>query len=192
MKMDSATIMKKEFERLREEYDKKDEKREELIAKSRAVIKLSKKIIYSVHRGELKEAYEFVKRIKVERRKLQKLDQCEPYIKNAVQEYVEALVFFNYVKFKKIPTLKELKVGLDEYLLGLCDFTGELMRYATNMFINKDFNEVIRAKETLDKIYDELGLFDFRNGDIRRKYDSIKYSVKKVDELVIEIMKQKN
>lgn len=190
MKMNSKTIMKKEFERLREEYDKKDEKREELISKSRNVIKLSKKIIYSVHRGELKEAQELVKRIKIDKRKLQKLDQCEPYIKNAIQEYVEALIFFNYVKLRKLPALKELKVKLDEYLLGLCDFTGELMRYATNMFINRYFDEVMRAKETLDNIYDELGLFDFRNGDIRRKYDSIKYSVKKVDELVIEIIKQ--
>ncbi len=186
-----STTMKKEFEKLRGEYERRDKSREELISKSRSVIKLSKRVIYSVHRGELKEASKFVKLMKAEKKKLQKLNQCEPYIKNAVQEYVEALLFFNYVKSKKIQALKELKVGIDEYLLGLCDFTGELMRYATNMFINKNFEEVMRAKETLDEIYDELGLFDFRNGDIRRKYDSIKYSVKKVDELIIEIIKQK-
>lgn len=184
--------IKKEFEKLRDQYDKNDKEREELISRSRSVIKLSKKIIYSVHRGELDEALKFVKHIKLEKRNLQKLNQCEPYIKNAVQEYVEAMLFLEYVKSGKLLLPKDIKVRLNEYLLGLCDFTGELMRYATNMFINKKFEDVVKAKETLDEIYDELGLFDFRNGDIRRKYDSIKYSVKKVDELVIEITKQKD
>ena len=49
-------INKNYFKKLQKEYDNNDKKREELIRKSRDVIKLSKHLIYSVHRKDMKSA----------------------------------------------------------------------------------------------------------------------------------------
>ena len=179
------------FDKLRGEYEEEDKSRDDLINKSREVIKLSKRIIYSVHRNELSKAGEYVKEIKKKKNEIYHFNKQESYLKNAIQEYVEALLFYNYVKNNEIVSPNKLKVRYEAYLLGLCDLTGELMRYATNQFINGNFNKVFDVKKILDLIYDELSLFDFRNSELRRKYDSIKYSVKKIDDLIIEIKKQK-
>ena len=183
--------LRKMFDKLRRDYDKEDKLRDDLINKSRELIKLSKRIIYSVHRGELEKASLYVKDIKARKGSLDKFNKQDSYLKNAVQEYVEALLFYTYVKNNVIIGPEELKVDYESYLLGMCDLTGELMRFATNQFISENFDKVLDVKKILDLIYDELGLFDFRNSELRRKYDSIKYSVKKIDDLIIEIKKQK-
>ena len=45
-------IAKKDFEKMRRELGDFDNQREILIRKSRDIVKLSKKVIYSVHRNE--------------------------------------------------------------------------------------------------------------------------------------------
>ena len=47
---------KKEFDKIRKEIAQFDIKREALIQKSREVINISKKIIYALHRNDLKSA----------------------------------------------------------------------------------------------------------------------------------------
>jgi len=187
------TRLKKEFKSLRKDYEKQDKLRNDLILKSRDVIKLSKKIIYSVHRNDLKRAGEDVNRIKRLISSIKKLTNSKisdvGYLRSAFQEFVEAVCFFEFIKNKKIPGHKDLGVDVDSYLLGICDLTGELMRYATNNFINKNFKVVLEVRELMGFIYDELMLFDFRSGELRNKFDSIKYSVKKLDDLVIDVMK---
>jgi len=185
--------LKKTFEMLKKEYGKEDLLRDELIRRSRVVVKLSKRIIYSVHRNDLKSASEAITKIKKEVAKIKSLTKSKVsdvgYLRNAFQEYVEAICFYEFIKNKKIPTNKNLGVDVDSYLLGICDLTGELMRYATNNFINKRFNIVVEVRDLMNFVYDELMLFDFRSGELRNKFDSIKYSVKKLNDLVIDIMK---
>ncbi len=186
--------LRKEFESLRREYEKNDRLRDDLIRKSRNIIKLSKRIIYSVHRGDLKEAGKSVKNIKESIKEIKSLTKSKisdvGYLRNAFQEYVEALCFYDYVKNKTIPQSDELGVDTDSYLLGICDLTGELMRYATNSFLKGKFDIVLEVKLVMESIYNELMLFDFRNSEIRQKFDSIKYSLKKLNDLAIEIMKR--
>ena len=190
-----SNSLKKEFNSLRRKYEENDKLRDELIRKSRDIIKLSKKIIYSLHREELKEAHTEVKEIKEKVKEIKSLTKSRikdvGYLRNAFQEYVEAMCFYDYVNKKTLPTAKELGVEVESYLLGVCDLTGELMRYATNNFLRGKFDVVLDVKKLMENIYDELMLFDFRNGELRQKFDSIKYSLKKLNDLEIEIMKKK-
>ena len=50
----------KEFEEIKKDLELTEQKREDLIQKSRDVIKTSKLIIYSLHRADLSKAEEFV------------------------------------------------------------------------------------------------------------------------------------
>ena len=61
---------KKEFSKLRKDFRDYDTERENLIKKSRDVLKLSKQIIYAVHRGDFETALTLIKSIEKEKAKL--------------------------------------------------------------------------------------------------------------------------
>ena len=73
------------------------------------------------------------------------------------------------------------------YILGLCDLTGELVRKAVYLAGKGKVKDVIRIKELVDTLYGELLSFDFRENEIRRKFDSMKYDLKKLEDLVLEL-----
>ena len=57
------------FAKLRKDVQDYDSEREHLIKQSRDVLKLSKQIIYAVHRDELTEAAKLIKQIEKEKKK---------------------------------------------------------------------------------------------------------------------------
>lgn len=181
-------LNKKEFNNMRENLRSFEEKREKTIQLSREIITLSKQIIYSVHRNDIKEAGELIKNIN---KKVEGLDKGKNYDEGfsqiAFQEYVEAVCYFEFVKNEKIPSAKELKVNIESYLMGLCDLTGELGRKAVDCAINKKFKDVEKIRELVDEIYGEFLKFDLRNGELRKKSDSIKWNLKKLEDLVLSI-----
>ncbi|MGB9748405.1 MAG: translin family protein [Candidatus Woesearchaeota archaeon] len=185
--------IKNNFTLLRKEYEREDKLRDSLIIESREIVKESKKIIYSVHRNDFSAASKSVEEIKKSVKELLKKTKSRisdvGYLRNAFQEYVEALCFYEFAKNKKIPKQNELFVDVESYLLGICDFTGELVRFAVNNFLKKDFDKVLEVKDVVEMIYNELMLFDFRSGELRGKFDSIKYALKKLEDLTIDIAK---
>ena len=170
---------KNEFNRIRSEMHKLDVKREEIIQTSREVINISKQIIYAAQRNDLSEADSAIKKINI---------AIDANINSvAFQEYVEAIAFYEFVKNKKIPTRASLGVSAEEYLMGLCDLTGELVRKAVYDVIHKKFDEAARIKELVHDIYGEFLKLHLRNGELRKKSDSIKWNLKKLEEVMYDI-----
>lgn len=182
--------MLKGFDKIRKELERLEDKREEAIKNSREIIKLSKQIIYSVHRDNMKKAREQIDEIK---KKIKKLGN-EAYETNIVgvafQEYAEAICYYEFVKNEKIPTFEELNIDVVSYLMGLCDLTGELTRKAVRDIIKKKFDEVIKIRDLIDDIHGEFLEFDLRNNELRRKSDSIKWNLKKIEDITLEINKK--
>ena len=110
---------------MREDYSCFDSDREDLIKKSRDVLKLSKQIIYAVHRDDLQEALTLVDNIKNKVLELQDLASKNVRLENVgmyrmvLGEYVEALLYFYYVSDDKMMTHTELGVDTEAYLTGL-------------------------------------------------------------------------
>ena len=50
-----------------------------------------------------------------------------------------------------------------------------------------EVEKVVTIKELIDEIYGEMIGFDLRNSDLRRKFDSIKYNLKKLEDLVLDL-----
>ena len=124
-------IDKKDFEGLKQELEDYDKARDHVISKSNEIVKLSKVIIYSVQREELnlnREIIEMRKRV-IELREIKGDLRQEGSYKVAIQEYVEAMTFYEIIKNGKLPTRAQLKVNAEDYLMGLCDLTGELLRF---------------------------------------------------------------
>ena len=182
-------INKQDFAKIRKEIESFDKKREELIQLSREIINLSKRVIYSLHRNDMKAATAYVKNIN---NKKSLLDKKNTYLdtninKVAYQEYVEALAYYHFVKNKKIPLKSSLKVATEDYLMGLCDLTGELGRKAVNEVIRKNFKNAFEIKNLVEEIYGEFLKFNLRNSELRKKSDSIKWNLQKLEDLVFEL-----
>lgn len=173
----SFTDMKKELEACEKEIEKS-------VQHSRELTKNSKLAIYSVHRGDLKGSEKQLSEI---RKELKKIND-NSYLYNAsFQEYVEAECILAFALNKKIPTHKQLSIDAENYLLGICDFTGELARMAVNKAIKKDKKSVEKIRDVIDDILGEFLKFNLRNGELRKKYDSIKWNLNKVEQVLYDL-----
>tara|TARA_Y100000310_G_scaffold336542_1_gene421367 strand:+ start:449 stop:1024 length:576 start_codon:yes stop_codon:yes gene_type:complete len=190
-------LNKKEFSQIREELETYDKQRELLINEGRVLLKLSKCMIYSVHRNNLSETKSLLKQIKAAKFKLDKTAKktkelsAEPSYSSALQEYAEAFSYYYFVIHKKLPSKKTMGVNSEDYLLGLCDLTGELGRRAVSLATKRQFKEVELIKDTVEEIYGEFLKFNLRNSQLRRKSDSIKWNLKKLEEIMYDIQNVK-
>jgi translin len=188
----SSMLNKKDLEAIRKDIESLEKEKDAIIQLSREIIKLSKKTIYALHRNDLKGAGEAaadmgkkVKSLEANAKTPKSLSSGS--FKVAIQEYVEALCFYELMKNNKIPSNTELKLDPEYYLMGLIDLTGELVRKAINSAIKGDYATSIKLKDLVSDLYDELMLFDFAGGELRKKFDSIKYDLKKLDELALNL-----
>ena len=178
------------FKKLQKEVKDYDAKREALIKKSRDVLKLSKLIIYAVHRDDLKQAAALISKIEQERKAADKMAKhsakmsTEGSYRVAIQEYVEAVLYYNFVKTGK---LIGLNVETEHFVLGLADLPGELGRRAVFLAGKGQTDKVIAIRDAVDMIYGELLRFDFRHNETRRKVDSVKYDLRKLEDLVLDL-----
>ncbi|MFW6014674.1 MAG: translin family protein [Candidatus Nanoarchaeia archaeon] len=186
-------INEKDFLRIRDDFEFFESQREELIKKSRDILRHCKHAIFSIHNGELKKAEkklqkaeEMIAEAKGLFKSCSKLDSIG-MVSSAMQEYVEAKCYMGFVASKKIPTYKSLKVQVDDYLLGLCDLTGELARRAVVSVINNNIQEVYNIKEVIEKIFGLFLQLNLRNGELRKKSDAIKWNLKKVEGVIYDL-----
>ena len=181
---------KKEMAVIRRDFDREELLREELISRSRNVIRISKKVIYSVHRSDLRAAKSELLAMRKAKSALMGpgAGKVEPNIINvALMEYAEALIFYQYAVSGSIPGRKSLGVDNESYLLGLIDAVGEITRRAVNSALKEEYSVVPTSREFVAQVYHELMQFDFRNSELRRKFDGIKWELKKLEDLSIEL-----
>ena len=89
------------------------------------------------------------------------------------------------IKHNRLPTRKELNVDTVEYLSGLCDLTGELIRRITNSLINDDLKEALKIKNFISWIYNEFIHLDIHHGDLRKKSDMLRWNLEKAEDILL-------
>jgi len=181
-----------EFEKIKKTLQEKEKIREKIIALSREILSNSKKAIYETHRGGNPE--------KLLKTAETKIVEAKKIIKNpasitgsfraGLEEYAEAKMFEYYINKGKILPFTKIKIPEETYLAALSDFTGELGRLIVKKGINKDIKEVTNILETIDYIFGQMQIFDFPNSDLRRKYDAIKYNLKKAEQIRYDLSLQ--
>ncbi len=190
-------VDKKAFAVMRKQMSLHDSLRDELIKVSRDALTLSKKSIYSLHRGESKPAKSQIASAKKIIAKMNAIIRKDAHLAitgaylEAVEEYVEAACYYSLLIKKQLPTPKQLGVDIDSYVPGLCDLVGELVRKAINSAIKNDTRTALEIRDFVTQVYQELMLFDFRNSPVRRKFDSIKYGLEKLEDLALQIKMKK-
>jgi predicted translin family RNA/ssDNA-binding protein len=184
-------INKKFIQNLKKSYDAQNSERRQIISLANIVLHDSKRVIFSLHRGDLKKAGENLKEIEKILQKLEKnfgqqrINEEGSY-RASVEEYAEAKMFYFLITGKKIDKIKEVNLNFDSYLGGICDTTGELVRYAINQAASGKFEEVKKTKNTINEIMEQLVEFDM-TGYLRTKYDQAKGNLRKIEQIHYEI-----
>mmetsp|Transcript_43640 Transcript_43640/g.123650 ORF Transcript_43640/g.123650 Transcript_43640/m.123650 type:complete len:213 (+) Transcript_43640:255-893(+) len=161
-----------------------DEKRESLIKRSRDVLKLSKMSISMCLRGDTQNAQKNLDEcLTILKQELIPVVAEIPALRSSVafclEEWAEAKILHSFLMHNRIPRLGDLEVlTYEEYLGGLLDFTGELNRYAVLQATARHETDVKRCQDLCTRVQEEMMQFDLRNSNIRRKYDTLKYTVK--------------
>jgi translin len=137
--------------------DEKERMREDMLHKSREVLKLSARTIAAMHRGAFVEGD--VLRIQDISRQIREdlKDHKDIWhsgaLENALQEAAEAAIVHAMVKGERLPHPDDLAVTYPAYLLGLCDAVGELRRFALTDLKEGNYDKAEGWLESMEKIY---------------------------------------
>ena len=75
----------------------------------------------------------------------------------------------------------------DEYLVAVMDFAGDLGAYSLGRATKRDIRSILACRNIVDELNTHLMTFDFRNGPLRRNYDKIKYTLKRIEDMLYEL-----
>ncbi|MHA2294813.1 MAG: haloacid dehalogenase [Candidatus Hodarchaeales archaeon] len=185
--------MEMEFERIRTALDIEDEKRELILKLGRRVIRYCSDSIKMLHRGELEkskdclnQARELFTQINAAKKDLDNTNVINS-LQVTYQEYTEAWLFLNYLERRNLLSyddeiFKKVEIPVHCYVLGICDFTGELSRNFLDVLRNKDIKKATDIFEFIQNIYHNLITLDYPGGlvpGMRRKVDVVRMILEK-------------
>lgn len=215
--IDTADPVQKMFGEISLYLDSRHDKREKLVKLSRDVTIESKRIIFCLHRIKteedraevLEEAERRLEELKetVWRKVAEELRSEDDYqfiraYSPGLQEWVEALSFYHFLRHEKIishqdtadqlrfssadtepPSCLRVTVPQSEYVLGLADLTGELMRNAINALGSGDLEVCFTLLEILQSMAEGFGRFPKQDTprEIGQKLYTLKQSCRKVE-----------
>ena len=183
---------KKYFDQIRKELLDYSAKRRGIIKSAGDAQHLAKKAIFAMQRDDVSEARNYLGQaetiiadLNVRHRKDLGIFEEGSY-KAALEEYVEASIFNQYLQKKTIGKLPKINVEPDIFISGLCDVPGELLRYAIKSATEKKFEEVKRCRQAADEIITELVDMNL-TGYNRQKFDQAKQALHKLEQVLYEV-----
>src|SRR3989338_9228547 len=189
-------LQTKLFIRLKKEYDTYEAARRELIGVSNTALSKAKQAIFAAHRDDEKEAARLLKEVENTFDMLEKKFKAieglrwEGAYRAALEEYVEAKLFYEFLRTGAVAEIKTVSLDADGYLAGLSDFTGELTRKAVQRATQGKVGEVKKLAEVVRDVVEQLIKFDL-TGYLRTKYDQSKQNLKRVEEVLYDIKMRK-
>lgn len=78
-------------------------------------------------------------------------------------------------------------IDLEDFLHGLLTLANEMSRLAVNSVTAGDFERPLMISAFLNELDSGFRLLNLKNDSLRKRYDGLKYDVKKVEEVVYDI-----
>eukprot|EP00002_Diphylleia_rotans_P033587 TRINITY_DN7159_c0_g1_i2.p1 TRINITY_DN7159_c0_g1~~TRINITY_DN7159_c0_g1_i2.p1 ORF type:complete len:276 (-),score=45.25 TRINITY_DN7159_c0_g1_i2:446-1273(-) len=207
------------FRQAAKELDVHHDRRERLIRLSRDITAESKKIIFLLHRCSGEDPQEIFSKasssLESLRKKIQSIaSELDPstywrYMNSfspGLEEYVEAILFYTYLRENRIlspaevnsdiamslegqqpqSTSFKLEVPIEIYFGGISDFSGELMRYATNLVAGGQLEKPFTIVDMIRSLtYGSQGLHP--GPQLVQKINAMKTNLEKVENLCYTI-----
>jgi len=176
---DPLSKLKASIEGISARLSSKVEAREGLSLKARSGIRLCGEAVSLSHRGHieeakkrLEEAKEIIEELRPRRRDLE-LDAFDAL----AQEYVEAEALVRIIEGRELPSLEELQVADEAYVLGMADLIGELRRRALEEMRRGNGSEAERLYELMKGIYELIWPLEYPRSlvpGLRHKLDAMR------------------
>ncbi|CAA6654431.1 unnamed protein product [Spirodela intermedia] len=215
----SDSAMKEEFAKHAEYLNVLNDKRERVVKASRDVTINSKKVIFQVHRITKENKEEVVEKAEKDlaavtdqyMSKLVKELHGTDFWKlrraysPAVQEYVEAATFCRFCKAGTLmnldeinaillslsqPSVEPLQINILDYLLGVADLTGELMRLAIGRISEGELEYAEKICGFVRNTYRELSLLVPEiddNSEMKKKMEIMFQSMTKIENALFSV-----
>jgi translin len=160
--------------------DEKDRIREDMLRRSRDILKLSARTIAGMHRGAFVEGD--VLRITDMTSDLRKdlEDHRDIWhsgaLQNALQEAAEVAIVHAMLKEERLPHPDDLSVTYAAYLLGLCDAVGELRRFALSALKELDVEAAEAHLAQMERVHLLISQFHYPQAivPIKSKQDQVR------------------
>ena len=109
--------------------------------------------------------------------------------------------FLVYLKFDRLVTREEVAemlgikvkreqgfhIDLDDFLIGLLLLANELSRLAVNCVTGEDYQRPQKIASFVSELDAGFRLLNLKNDSLRKKFDGLKYDLKKIEEVVYDI-----
>ncbi|XP_074325463.1 uncharacterized protein LOC141663579 isoform X2 [Apium graveolens] len=209
----NSNPMASAFSEYAEYLNQFNDKRERVVKASRDITINSKKVIFQVHRISKHNKEEVLEKANKDLAavKDQYISRLVKELKGTdfwklrrayspgIQEYVEAATFCNFCRTGSLLSLDEmnaelsplsdssvepLKINVLDYLLGLADLTGELMRLAIGRVSDGEVEFAQKICRFVQDIYRQMTLLApimDENTDMKMKMDTMLQSVMKIE-----------
>ncbi len=171
------------FEAIREDFERRNELRDETLRRSRELIRHCALSIRATHRHEWEEAARLLKTAREAATLMVEELADHPdlyytgYTQDALKELAEAYIVNALVQGHPLPTPEELRVEYPAYLNGLGEAMGELRRYILDLIRRGQAAEAEPLLDIMDEVYSYLVTVDFPDaitGGLRRTTDMVR------------------
>ncbi|XP_016474317.1 uncharacterized protein LOC107796099 [Nicotiana tabacum] len=97
------------------------------------------------------------------------------------------LVLHNEVEEKLGLTPTEFGLDVEDYLIGICFMSNELPRYVVNQVTAGDYDCPRKVLKFLTDLHAAFRMLNLRNDFLRKKFDGMKYDLRKVEEVFYDV-----
>ncbi|XP_061782145.1 translin isoform X2 [Nerophis lumbriciformis] len=82
---------------------------------------------------------------------------------------------------------KGFHLDVEDYLAGVLIMASELSRLAVNSVTAGDYTRPLRISSFINELDSGFRLLNLKNDPLRKRYDGLKYDVKKIEEVVYDL-----
>lgn len=185
-------LEKKLFAKLKAEHDLYARERGIVIHTSHEILKSAKQAIFALHRGDEKASDVFLRHAEKDITALQKhlardaRLQFEGSYQAALEEYVEARTFRDYLVTGSIKGITIVPISFESTIAGLADVTGELVRQAVLLATKRETGKIEAYHRTVSDIVEQFLDVDLTS-KLRQKFDEAKRNLKRMEEILYDL-----
>ncbi|KAF9220940.1 Translin [Gyrodon lividus] len=114
----------------------------------------------------------------------------------ALVEYLSSGSLITLSQTSEVLGIKEewvdkFSIAVEDYLHGLITLANELSRLAVNAVTLGDYEAPIRISVFVKNLFAGFSMLNLKNDTLRRRFDSLKYDLKKIEEVVYDVSLRK-
>ncbi|KAG8772165.1 hypothetical protein FRC12_003222 [Ceratobasidium sp. 428] len=122
------------------------------------------------------------------------LPECETLLQG-ILNHLDGLPTSDIHRYTSFPVQSgwkgRLQIASEDYLHAIIALVNELSRVAVNSVTLGDFDAPLRISIFVRDLYGGFSLLNLKNDSLRRRFDSLKYDMKKIEEVVYDVSLRK-